>query len=461
MEENPKLALGVIAALTIGGFAFSSMVKKSQEDRLKQIEEMEGGGRGEQTPPRSDRLSAVEKSRHREPLAALEELDAIVASPADANESAQAKELHPKLMRDVMNHLVKQVEWEEGRKLRDRVVAEYPESESAGWARNDWARARGDAAANLARDGKSGEAYAMLRELSDEGWIFKDGNVLAQTQEALARAWTDADAGLDDERLMQAAHILPGFSRRSRLTTALVESQHPGKAIRERGDALQSGEGRFKALAFYEAALMRLNDNRKPWGADGAKLSYEQREAIRRDLEKNHVQLVLALGNAIHDGKTPLITASDAEETLQGGGRMVRDNASREPLLRRLVEIQTERLMEISEPLLKTSLSRFADPDAFKGDAHNALNKSLREAWGWRTTSADAAVPNGGPVESPTPISIPTPCCRRPFARTWRPDGQKEGAKTACANRSDRWRGEKGFKSRSTNSSASGNGTRR
>ena len=61
---------------------------------------------------------------------------------------------------------------------------------------------------------------------------------------------------------------------------------------------------------------------------------------------------------------------------------MVRDNASREPLLRRLVEIQTERLMEISEPLLETSLSRLADPAAFKGDAHNALNKSLREAWG-------------------------------------------------------------------------------
>ncbi len=234
MEDNPKLALGLIAAVTIGGFAFSSMLKKSQEDRLRQIEEVEEGGRGEPAPPQSDRLSAIGKARHREPLAALEQLDAIVASPTDAAEAAQAKELHPGLMRDAMKRLIEKAEWDEGRKLRDRVVAEYPDSEPAGWARNDWARARGDAAANLARDGKAGEAYAMLRELTDEGWIFKDANVLAQTQEALVRAWTDAGAGLDDERLMQAASILPGFSRRSRLTTALLESDHPGEAVRRR-----------------------------------------------------------------------------------------------------------------------------------------------------------------------------------------------------------------------------------
>ncbi len=383
MEENPKLALGLIAAITLAGFAFSSHVKKSQEERLRQIEEMEGGGRGAEAPPRSDRLSAVEKSRHREPLAALEQLDAIVASPVDADEACQAKELHPRLLRDVMNHLVKKGEWEEGRKILNRVVADYPDSESAGWARNDWASARGDAASRLARSGKSEEAYGMLRELADDGWVFKNPNVLADAQKALAQAWSKAGAArLDDPLLLKAADLAAGFSRRSAVVTALVESVHTGEAIRRQGDELQSGDDRFKALAFYEAALLRLGDNRKPWSADGADLSYERREALRREVEPKHVQLVLALGNAMHAGDVPLISAADAETTFQSGARIVRDNAAREPLFRRLVEIQTERLMRISEPLLETALSRFADTETFKGDSHNAMNKGLREAWG-------------------------------------------------------------------------------
>ena len=377
MEENPKLVIVLVVAVAAGSFGIKSLLNKRQSEQQALVEQVASGGTSPQA--QSDRLREINRIRYKDPVGALTMLDGIVATPVNDAEALRSQELHPQLMRSVVQLHLKEKAWDPAMEMIERLADQYPDSESLGFARKDWSRSRSEAMSVLISSGRLDEAHAIALGLSKRGWVSSAANAFTALQEALMKDWVASGGGLEHERLLQAAGILPELSRQAPFSRHLNESSVSGEAIQKQADALFGSPDPFGAFGFYSTALLRLNDNRKPWKAEGEALDFAARTQLRRSIESRFAQLQLKIGNALHGGERVLITAETGEDILRDAARNFQNQDLKAPLFRRLVEIQTARLMTLSDPLMETGLVFLADPANVPNERHNTLNKQIRE----------------------------------------------------------------------------------
>lgn len=376
-EENPKLVIGLAIFVVIVGYGVSDFLKSRQEKTLNQIEQIEGGER----QPDTKRLAEVRRIEYQDPDLALTKVEVILASPQDENEARQAREKHANILQLCFHKQLKAGQVDEAKLFMERLGKEHPDSFHIKGVTRKWAEEQGKLCRIHFKEGRLDDARPVLISLAEKDWLFQDTRLLNDYQTALVDAWNQVGTTSSAGRkwLLQAAEVWGQANAGSPLIQALRQSKLEGKQMIQLAEA-QAKANPFRAIPFYQAALLRLNDGGRPWLTNQRNLSHREREQLRQQCDQKLANLFLDLSEAVTQGKRPLITTFTAEEILREGANQLQTVHLRTPLWQRLIQAKTARLMSISKPTLAYSLLSLASDKRLPPDEHNQLNDQLREA---------------------------------------------------------------------------------
>lgn len=147
----------------------------------------------------------------------------------------------------------------------ERLGKEHPDSFHIKGVTRKWAEEQGKLCRIHFKEGRLDEARAVLISLAEKDWLFQDTRLLNDYQAALVAAWNQAgtNSSTGQKWLLQAAEVWGQANVDSPLIQALRQSKLEGKQMIQLAEA-QAKANPFRAIPFYQAALLRLNDGGRP-----------------------------------------------------------------------------------------------------------------------------------------------------------------------------------------------------